>query len=201
MDRQDFRRKVAPLVHRNAQVGRTAIFGPDEPRLRPVNLPSDADTMFAGYIGRRYQSGGVVVVAINPGGGRDAYRKRTPADEVFYPLLEALKTAADEDVDRAFESVNDAFVPIVQQWPLWRILRPTIDAACVRLSEICYLNVVPYRTHGDKMPPVRVHHNWPGPDRNRLADRNSLTASRIADDPGIIRRSDADLRDLSLGGA
>ncbi len=111
--------------------------------------------MFAGYVGRNYIPGqGILFLAINPGGGGDAYDQRIPEDEIFYPLLIAFKEARGANVLPACEAINKAFVPIVKNWNLWRILGPTLDAASVSLEQVAYMNVVPYRTRENKMPPV-----------------------------------------------
>jgi hypothetical protein len=135
-------------------ITREEVFGSAEASVRPINLPDDTDTMFAGYVGTRYETGkGILLLDINPGGGGDAYTVRPPCDEVFYPLLLALKSAS-ADVSTAFERVNESFAEIVQTWNLWRILGPTLDAASLELDEVAYMNVVPYRTRQDKMPPA-----------------------------------------------
>jgi hypothetical protein len=152
---RSFRNSIAQHFHALAQVSREVVFGEAEARCMPINLPDDASTMFAGYVGKKYAPDeGVLLLAINPGGGGDSYTSRTPEDEDFYPLLEGLKAASPADVSGAFEKVNVAFVPIVKRWNLWRILEPTLDAAGRSIDQVAYMNVVPYRTRGDKMPPA-----------------------------------------------
>jgi hypothetical protein len=152
---RDHRRHIAGHFHDLTQITRADIFGDKEEEVRPINLLKDTGTMFSGFVGKDYQPNcGFLVLAINPGGGGDAYNKRIPEDEIFYPLLHALKAAPAESADDAFEAVNTAFVPIVKAWNLWRILGPTLDAAGTNLDAIAYMNVVPYRTRNDKMPPA-----------------------------------------------
>lgn len=113
--------------------------------------------MFSGYVGADYEAGrGLLLVAINPGGGGDAYNRRIPEDEILYPVLAAFKNATAQEVLRRFEEVNEAFARVVRNWNLWRILAPTLEAAGMQLSEVAYINVVPYRTREDKMPPARA---------------------------------------------
>ena len=147
-----FRESLALLVHENTQVSRKQIFGSNESASRPISLPNDAETMFAGYVGAEYAPGGLVLLGINPGGGGDAYTRRTSDDQVFYPFLERLKTAPPDARLEAFEDVNRTSVPILQQWNLWRIVRPTIEAAGRTIQQVAYLNAVPYRTRQDKPP-------------------------------------------------
>ena len=155
MSEETFRKSLASHLNLMTRISRDDVFGDADSSYRPRNLPEDNATMFAGYIGRDYTPGkGLVLLAINPGGGGDAYTRRIPEDEVFYPQLIAFKNAQGSDVLPAFEAVNEAFVPIVKGWNLWRILKPTLDAAEAGIEEVAYMNVVPYRTREDKMPPV-----------------------------------------------
>lgn len=155
MSDQSYRKILATHFHRLTGISRQDIFGDAESAQRPINLPEDNSTMFAGYVGTGYVPGkGFLFLAINPGGGGDTYTQRIPEDEVFYPLLHDFKVANEESDVYAFEAINTAFVPIVKGWNLWRILEPTLDAAGAGIDEVAYMNIVPYRTRGDKMPPV-----------------------------------------------
>lgn len=149
------RQELARTFHSFTAISREEIFGAHEATIRPINLLDDASTMFAGYVGAQYiPNSGIAILAINPGGGGDAYTARIPEDEIFYPLLSAFKGAASADIPAAFERVNESFAGIVTGWNLWRILGPTLAAAGKSISEVSYLNVVPYRTRENKMPPV-----------------------------------------------
>jgi hypothetical protein len=141
--------------------------------------------MFSGYVGLNYVLGqGLLLLAINPGGGGDAYTCRIPEDEVFYPLLAQFKSATPTNVVTSFEQVNEAFARIVQSWNLWRILEPTLRAAGRRLEEVAYMNVVPYRTRGDKMPPIAARRTaWNlivDPTIRLLAPRAIITLGKKA---------------------
>ncbi len=47
------------------------LFGVSDKKYQPRNLPEDAATMFAGYVGKDYAGGrGFLILAINPGGVR-----------------------------------------------------------------------------------------------------------------------------------
>ena len=150
-----FREALAIHFHDIVQISRDEIFGISDVKCAPINLPIDTGTMFAGYVGRLYEPGkGLLLLAINPGGGGDKYTKRTPEDEIFFPLLIDFKFTKGTGVQKAFERVNESFVPIVKRWNLWRILEPTLEAAGKTIEDVAYMNVVPYRTRGDTMPPT-----------------------------------------------
>lgn len=148
----DFRSHVAVQLHKNMQVGRPAIFGDNDPK--PINLIDDAETMFPGAVGPNYRPGGVVLLAINPGGGGDAYRTRTPLDEQFYPLLMQARDAEGVESFDAIQAFGSAFFQVLPGWNINRIISPCIDAAGVALDETAYLNAVPYRTREDREPTV-----------------------------------------------
>lgn len=150
-----FRGEICELWQDSVQIEREVLFGPHDAKCRPLHLADDANTMFAGFVGRRYRSGaGILLLAINPGGGGDAYRSRTEEDEQFYPLLKAFKRATPEHALEAFERVNETFAEIVRRWNVWKIIEPTLEAVGKTLDEAAYMNLVPYRTRADKMPPV-----------------------------------------------
>lgn len=163
------------MFRRHARVGRQEIFGADDPI--PLNLEDDARTMFAGYVGPAYRPGGVILLAVNPGGGGDAYSARTPEDEKFYPLLKAFRDCGEGEAEALFARINEEFASVLPRWNLWRILKPTLDAAGVDLHEVAYLNAVPYRTRGNAMPKTHAREAaW------RLVTGPTLEALR----PGLL---------------
>ena len=148
------RQSLATHFRAMTSIERREIFDSADVEYRPINLPADSATMFAGYVGPLYKSGSCLFLAINPGGGGDAYVERTIEDERFYPLLHYFKASSADGVLAAFEAINDAFQSIVQRWNLWRILGPTCEATSRSIAQVAYLNVVPYRTRSDRLPPV-----------------------------------------------
>lgn len=151
----DYRRSLAIHFHRLTRISRHDLFGEADSQLRPKNLPTDNETMFAGFVGSKYVCGkGLLLLGINPGGGGDSYAKRISEDEVFYPRLHAFKSANDDSILEHFENINESFVRIVKGWKLWRIFKPTLIAAALDLDDVAYMNIVPYRTRANKMPPI-----------------------------------------------
>ena len=43
---------------------------------------------------------------------------------------------------------------IMKGWKIWNIIDPTLAAAGVALEDVAYMNIVPYRTRENKMPPA-----------------------------------------------
>ena len=147
--------KIANWWRDCVRISRKDIFGVVDEKCAPEHLLADAATMFAGYVGPNYEPGvGIILLAVNPGGGGDVYATRTAADELLYPLLRKFKAADGLEVLESFERINAAFARIVKDWNLWRILRPTLEAADVAIEEVAFMNIVPYRTRNDRMPPV-----------------------------------------------
>jgi hypothetical protein len=153
-----FRQDVAERWHQIVQVSREKIFGVLDEKCRPIDRGDDADTMFAGYVGKDYVPGDCLIVPINPGGGGNSARN-SQEDDRFYELLRAFKNSNNENLKTGFEAINQAFVPLVQTWPIWTILEPTIQAAGRKLNHIAYLNAVPYRTRENDNPPTAARRN------------------------------------------
>ena len=150
-----YRKRLAHFWWDCVQVSRRDIFGVDDDNYAPKHLLADATTMFAGYVGTNYEPGvGILLLAVNPGGGGDAYRTRTAADEVFHPLLAEFKAADRPRVVESFKRITTAFPRILEGWNLRRILRPTLEAAGVTIEEVAFMNVVPYRTRNNRPPSV-----------------------------------------------
>ena len=147
---------LALAFHRAAQVTREALYGTPSDRQLPQNLQADARVPFLGFCGPRYREGGVVLLAINPGGGRDAYASRTPQDSELIPLIERFVAAAPAAAPSAFEPMCASYSAQAHTWNLWRILRPTIEACQTTVEHVCYLNLFPYRTANDARPSARA---------------------------------------------
>jgi len=147
---------LATAFHRAAQVTRAALYGTQTDSQLPLHLQSDARVPFLGFCGPRYRRGGPVLLAINPGGGGDAYASRTPQDCELIPLLEAFVRANPAELPEAFERMCASYSAHAQTWNLWRILRPTLEACGTPVEEVCYLNLFPYRTAKDARPASRA---------------------------------------------
>lgn len=147
-----FRSRLAQTSRKLVAISRAEIFGTAEPQSRPVNLEADAALMFPGYVGSRYEPGGAVLLAINPGGGEAAYKERTPADERFYPLMEAFQWCTPDALLARYEAMNAGWASSMRTWNLRRIVEPVLDALDCTVERVAVLNAVPYRTREDRLP-------------------------------------------------
>lgn len=137
------------------KVSRAAVFGPDDPQL-PNSEQQDADIPQLGYIGKNYRKGGDILLGINPGGGRDAYR-RTPEDGRLLPRIAALRDGSHSNAD--LDAVFEICMENMRTWNLWRIVEPVLGALGKGQDEIAYLNWCPFRTRNDAMPRAYVMRN------------------------------------------
>jgi len=135
-----------------AKVSRAALYGVSPDRQLPANLVDDAHIPFLGFAGPQYWPGGVVLLAINPGGGGSSYQIRTPQDDQLLPLIVAFIKSSSDNSPRHFAAMSSNYAAQVRTWNLWRILAPTLEACGRELSEVAYLNCFPYRTFQDRMP-------------------------------------------------
>jgi hypothetical protein len=103
---------------------------------------NDSDTPQIGYIGPRYQAGGVVAVGYNPGNGSLAIRNQ--GDQMLMPALECFRERCDEITYlRAIEVAQ----VVSQGWSIWRKhVHPWLEAVRLDADQIAYLNVNPFRT-------------------------------------------------------
>jgi hypothetical protein len=150
----EYRSKLASTARLLTAIPRAEIFGPAEPRSRPLNLQADAALMFPGYVGRLYRPGGAVLLAINPGGGKDGYKVRTWADDRFYPLMEAFHWCGEGALLERYEAMNAGWVTNMRIWNLRRIVEPVLEALGCDVEQVAFMNAVPYRTREDRLPSV-----------------------------------------------
>ena len=152
-----FRKQAAELWHECAKITREDIFGPEDtirPAYKRTLLNWQIDVTAVGMVGQRYEPGGLVILSVNPAGGKDNYQsnhspsKKKRADEM-YERMRNLRNA-DRILD-AFEKSNSA---ILNNYPDWGSMtdycNQILDSANKVFRDIAYLHVVPFRTRGDK---------------------------------------------------
>lgn len=142
---------IALAFLRSARVSREDLYGVGRDRQLPRHLVEDARLPLLGFAGPRYAAGGVVLLAINPGGGGDSY-KRTPEDEELLPLIEAFRNSSAAEASWRFDAMSSNYRVQMQTWNLWRIFHPVLEACGKELEDVSFLNCFPYRTAGDRMP-------------------------------------------------
>lgn len=144
--------RIAAAFHRATRVSRETLYGSAEDSQLPQNLCADARLPFLGFCGPGYRKGGAVFLAINPGGGGDAYVARTPQDSTLLPLVERFVASTNEVAHASFDRMCESYLVQARTWNLWRILGPAAAACSARPEDLCYLNCFPYRTRGDALP-------------------------------------------------
>lgn len=151
------RSQLAPVFHNVMQLEARVVFRGCLDRLA-CNQPRDAHVPAPGWVGAHYRPGGAVLVGINPGGGTAAYVQPRPDDRELYALLRHFRQAQDAPAIRAaFNALCDGWITI--QSTRHNIRRPiglVLDALGLTVQHIAFLNLVPFRTAEDKMPPTDV---------------------------------------------
>ncbi|UVO49658.1 uracil-DNA glycosylase family protein [Sphingomonas sp. SUN019] len=134
--------------HNTANLKRDAVF--DDQRLMPICAQHDALTAAPGWIGKNWRPGGTLLMAINPGGGGDTYRIN-PADVTLYGLIRRFRDAASSDERAAgLRALSDAWIGIQATHNIRRVVDAVLDATGSDASQAAFLNVVPFRTRGDR---------------------------------------------------
>lgn len=144
--------KVSSVFLAAARVPRAELYGALGDDQLPKYLEEDARLPFLGFVGPKYAVGGVILLAINPGGGGETYQARTAQDAQLLPLIEQFLNSSPTNVSQRFKAMSTDYANQIHTWNLRRILFPVIDACGKELDEIAYLNCFPYRTAGDKRP-------------------------------------------------
>lgn len=167
----DFRLRLAAVWRERASVTRRYIFGKLDP-LRPIAKSDDTDTAAPGMVGQAYIPGGVVLLSINPAGGKDDAAS-TVADREMYSKFRNLRDSNLADVPSAFEAVNEAWQDEMPKWKIYKQRSADIlEALAVSLDQIAYVYVVPFRTRGDdagKIKPDMVDRGYEGLERQLRA--------------------------------
>jgi hypothetical protein len=114
-----------------------------------MSEPYDARIPQLGFIGRQFRAGNIVLMTINPGGGRDAYSK-TDEDRRLIPMID--KARSEPFNEEYLEEVFDLVAQNMRTWNLWRIVSPTLKACGLNQSQVAIVNWCPFRTRHDAMP-------------------------------------------------
>ena len=152
-----FRERAAELWQECANITREDIFGADD-ALRPVYkrtlLNWQIDVAAVGMVGERYEPGGIVILSVNPAGGKENYQSnhspsRKQRSDEMYERMKDLRNA--DSVLLAFEESNKA---ILNNYPDWASMANYCNEILTAVNrvfrDIAYLHVVPFRTIGDK---------------------------------------------------
>jgi len=157
---------------------RQAVFG-DSVALMPNKNREDARTAAPGMVGRDYRSGGVLLLSVNPAGGKDTYTPSAP-DIAMYDSFRALAAASAAEVLLAFEAVNEIFQCEMPRWTVYRQhIAPVLSALGISISDMAYAYVVPFRIQDDvaaAINPAIAENAW----------RSGFAAQVLALEPGTI---------------
>lgn len=138
---------VIEAFHRTAFTARSQIF--DDDRLMPVTALEDANTPAPGWVGKDWMPGGLLMVAINPGGGGDGYR-RNPTDEELYANLRRFRDASAAEREQSLMTASECWMRVQRSHNIYRLMEAIFAAARVTDRQTAFLNILPFRTRGDK---------------------------------------------------
>ena len=145
-----FRNQVAELWHEGARLSRKDVFGQND-ELRPEyengHLNWQTDVVAVGMVGTDYRPGGLILLSVNPAGGKAEFGSNDLSDKTYERYKDLRRTG--NPLSR-FEKSNRALIASV---PRWRITRQyynrILESTGKRLSDVSLLYVVPFRTSGD----------------------------------------------------
>lgn len=154
----NFRKQTAKLWHEIAQIPQDDFFVGNDNK-KPENIIEDARTVAPGLIGANYRQGGIVLMAVNPGGGGDAYTRPSIQDAELYPLLRKFRDAGREDEMVSLHSdVQDCWMRMQKQFNIGQKLLPAVLKACnAAFEDVAYLNIFLMRTKNDQAPTLPMY--------------------------------------------
>ena len=144
------RKAFAAAFHRAMRIPRSNLYSGVDDQM-PLHLQEDARIPQLGFVGKYYQTGGTVILAINPGGGGDAYKERIASDNIHLPAIERF-VESESVIIEFFEEMNTSCNDAALTWRLWNILGPVIDACGGVVQQYTFMNCFPFRTREDKSP-------------------------------------------------
>ena len=146
-----FRKQAAELWQKCAKLTREDVFGEEDalrPRYKRKSVRWEADVTAVGMVGKNYRTGGLVILSVNPSGGKKNYKSK-PESNRLYRRLKDFRNS--DDVNLAFKKANKAFI---RDYPNWSITKnhynKILEATTHIISDIAFIHVVPFRTRDDK---------------------------------------------------
>ncbi len=151
-----FQTEAALLFHSLVQIERHEFLGVRDKELYlPKFQACDSHLMCPPFMGRNYKKGGLVVLAINPGGGNHKSEARVYGDGILYPIVEKFKSVEGQPSICYWEEFVPVFKEAKKSYPIYQTLLHILNASKSDLDDICYLNFLPYRVRNDKYPTTK----------------------------------------------
>ena len=190
------RAEVAELWRECAQLRRADVFGPAD-ELRPEyerrSLRWQIDVPTFGMVGANYRRGGVIVLSVNPAGGKRNLESTYLDDRVYERFRDLRDLKLNMPWHERFEAANRAYRSAMLQ-PHWTITRKhytkILRALGKQLDDVSFLQVVPFRTKEDNGSSMSRDYVLNGYERNAEKQLMLLV-------PGVIIAMDGPSRDVA----
>ena len=168
---------IVSAFHRTVRLQRDEVFEDD--RLMPQRSIADAQIAAPGWVGRDWQPGGTLLVAINPAGGGDSYRIN-PTDAPLYDLARAFRAAEGLELQSAaLRALSDTYLQVQKTLSIIRVMAAVMAATGGTFQSSAFLNVLPFRTRENKSARrSEVRNEW---DKGASDQVHSLAPGRIVD--------------------
>jgi hypothetical protein len=115
------------------------------PKTDDENVKLDDRTPQFGFVGDAYETGGVLIVGINPGIGPRS--QQLDSDRI---MMEALRSLQGNPSALTYKQAMAAQMKALPEWPAGPIIKQELKTAERELNEIAYINSNPYRAgNGD----------------------------------------------------
>jgi hypothetical protein len=143
---------------------------------KPFRLPDSVSWIRAGgesdrysqpgYVGPLFRPGGVLLLAMNPGGRGE---KDTEHDERYFEALQDLRENSDHIA--AFVEWNDVFARVAVTWKYyWNLMQPILTKVGIELPHVAYLNILKWRNkpEANSKRPALYDLSWESQTRDEV---------------------------------
>ena len=143
---KNLQQSLALLWRRVLRTNRKRLFGDETKRLRDLKWGDRIAQ--PGFVGPNYETGGLVFVSMNPGGGNDGLG---PFDLEQYKILKRLRNCSESDAATHFSEFNGLLQRLIPRGdiggPIFQtFLEPVLHHARTEFSSVAYLNLLKWRT-------------------------------------------------------
>lgn len=149
------RGELAGLWQSILQADPNRLFGADSWRLEQRSGFGD-DLAQPGFVGSRYQRGGILFLAKNPGKGT---LPLSAGEERHLSALRGLRSAVPESLLASFERLMDELLDVMPGWGVFQnYVRPIISEAGIAHESVAYINLLKWRSEDAR--PGMFRRSW-----------------------------------------
>ena len=149
-----FKLKIALASHNIIKANRSTFFGAEDFNIwMPEYQQDDCKVMCPPFVGNNYKKGGMILVGINPGGGKFKSEVKTINDRKLYEKIHTFHQIDTLIEQYYWEEFIPTFLEIKPKLTIFsQHIKLILNCANFSLNDVSYFNILPYRCRNDKYP-------------------------------------------------